>query len=313
MGLAYAALNAAVWKEVADAFRSFPTALALLSLLPLVGAMLLRALRWHVLLDREPVTFRQVFLVQNTGIGLNNMLPIRMVSEPVQLALINRRYGVPLPKALATLVAGNVFDIFASAMLMTLGVALSPGLRDGKVGIQMGGAVVMVVVSLLVFIAVSRGIGALPVFNRMRFFQRLAAAVGTLRDKPARLWASFLATLSSWLLLGVAGWLLGTGFDLGIGPLTMATILVAATFFTSAVPSLPAGAGTYHFAVVSLLTALGVNVATAFTFAVAVHVLVMLPPALIALGMLWGVGASILPWKREADEGALAPASDGPA
>ena len=273
--------------------------------------MLLRAFRWRVLLDGEPITSRQVLLVQNTGIGLNNMLPIRMVSEPVQLALINRRYGVPLPKALATLVAGNVFDIFASAMVMTLGVALSPGLRDGKVGIQMGGAVVMVVVSLLVFIAVSRGIGALPVFNRMPFFQRLAAAVGTLRDKPVRLWASFLATLSSWLLLGVAGWLLGTGLDLGIDPLTMATILVAATFFTSAVPSLPAGAGIYHFAVVSLLTALGVDVATAFTFAVAVHVLVMLPPALIALGMLWGVGVSILPWKGEVDKDTLAPASDG--
>jgi uncharacterized membrane protein YbhN (UPF0104 family) len=214
---------------------------------------------------------------------------------------------------LATLVAGNVLDIFATAVLMTLGILLVPDLRQSGVTIQMFGAFVMFVVSILVFIAVSRGLGALPVFNRLRFFQRLMIAVSLLRDKPVRLWASFFATLSSWFLLGLAGWMLGTGLDLGVGPLTMVTVLVAATFFTSAVPSLPGGVGTYHFAVVSMLTSLGVDAATAFSFAVVIHLLVVVPPAVIALGMVWRVGASVLARRSERDDDSLVKAIAGTA
>ena len=92
----------------------------------------------------------------------------------------------------------------------------------------------------------------------MRFFQRLMVAATLLRGRPLRLWASFGATLAHWLLLGVAGWGLAVGLGMDVHPLTMATILVAATFFTSAVPSLPGGLGTYHFAIISMLNALDV-------------------------------------------------------
>ena len=74
----------------------------------------------------------------------------------------------------------------------------------------------------------------------------------------------------------------------------MATILAAATFFTSAVPSAPAGVGTYHFAVVTMLTSLGVDPAGAFSFAVIMHLMFVLPPLLIALGMIGRVGLGFL-------------------
>ena len=314
VGLAYAAMKAVAWSDVADTFRHFPIAFALLSLVPLLGATLLRAARWHVLLQDERVRFGQVLLTQNTGIGLNNMLPVRMVSEPVQLALITRRYRVPFPTALATLVGGNVLDIFATAMLMGLGILLVPGLRDGRIGIHLFGAFVMFMVSALVFIAVAKGIGSIPIANRLDFFHRLVAAVGMLRDKPLRVWASFFATLAHWFLLGVAGWVLSTGLDIGVDPLTMATILVAATFFTSAVPSLPGGAGTYHFAIISMLTAMDIDAASAFSFAVVMHLLVVVPSSLIAVIMVWRVGAGAVMHRSDRPvEPRLRPAPSGAA
>ena len=294
VGLAYAAVRSLAWGGVADTFRSFPIGYALLSLIPLAGAIVLRASRWYVLLQDEAVRFRDVLVAQNTGIGLNNLLPVRMVSEPVQLALVTRRYHVPFPAALATLVGGNVLDIFSTAILMTLGVILVPGLREGSIGLYMLGAFIMLVVSVLVFVAVSRGLSSIPVVNRMDFFSRILDAVLLLRDRPTRLYASFGATMAHWLLLGVAGWVLSIGLDMTIDPLTMAMILVAATFFTSAVPSLPGGAGTYHFAVVGMLTAMDLGGETAFSFAVVMHLLVFLPPSLIALVMISRVGAGVL-------------------
>jgi uncharacterized membrane protein YbhN (UPF0104 family) len=71
-------------------------------------------------------------------------------------------------------------------------------------------------------------------------------------------------------------------------------LLVAATFFTSAMFSLPGGAGTYHFAIVAMLTAMGVDGEIAFSFAVVMHLLVFVPPMAIALVVMSYAGSGAL-------------------
>jgi glycosyltransferase 2 family protein len=309
VGLAYAAFNAIAWRDVLDTFAHFPIAYALASLVPLIAAMLLRAARWSVLLHGERVSFKQVFITQNAGIGLNNMLPVRVGSEAMQLGLITRRYNVPLPRALASLVGGNVLDIFATGILMTVGVLLIPDLRDSKISIQLFGAVVMITVSLLVMLGVSRGMGAIPIANRFGFFHRVIGALRDLRNEPGRLVLSFGATFAHWFLMGVAGWILAQGLELDIDALTMASVLVAATFFTSAMLSLPGGAGTYHFALVSMLVTLGADRELAFSFAFVMHLLVFLPPMLIALLVITRLGSgALLGHRATADEPTPRPA-----
>jgi glycosyltransferase 2 family protein len=299
VGLGYAAFNAIAWRDVLETFAHFPIAYVFASLVPLIAAMLFRAGRWSVLLNGETVTFKQIFITQNAGIGLNNMLPVRVGSEAMQLGLVTRRYRVPLPRALASLVGGNVLDIFATGILMTIGILLVPGLRDSKISIQLFGAVVMLTVSLLVMLGVSRGMGAIPIANRFDFFHRLIGALRDLRGQPWRLALSFTATLLHWLLMGVAGWVLALGLEIDIDPLTMATVLVAATFFTSAMLSLPGGAGTYHFALVSMLVALGADRAIAFSFAFVMHLLVFVPPMLVALVVMTRLGSAALLGNRQ--------------
>lgn len=313
-GLAYLAVRSLAWRDVADTLADFPLWSVPIALVPLAVAVLLRAARWYVLLPGAGVSLKQVVLVQNAGIGLNNMLPVRMVSEPVQLALITRRYRVPFPTALATLVAGNVLDIFATAMLMGLGILLVPGLREGRVSIQLAGALILFVISLLVFIVVARGLDAIPIAKRVHFFQQLTVAIGLLRDMPGRLWLSFFGTAGHWFFVGVAGWVISSALGIDVGPLTMATILVAAMFFTSVVPSLPGGAGTYHFAVVSMMTAVGADAAVALIFAIVVHLMIFLPPSIVALVVLWKVGVGVMLRGGEAPLGSkLGPVPSGAA
>ncbi len=301
VGLAYVAVNSLAWREVADTFRHFPVDYALLAIVPLVASMIFRALRWWVLLQNEDVSFFHVFITQNAGIGLNNMLPVRVGSEALQLGLITRRYRVPLAPALASLVGGNVLDILATGILMAVGIVLVPGLRDGAISIQLFGAIVMLSVSLLVLIGVSRGMGSIPIANRIGFFHRVIGSLAELRDRPKWLVLSFAATLTHWLLVGVSGWVLAVGLGIDIDPLTMATLLVAATFFTSAMLSLPGGAGTYHFAIVAMLTAMGADNEVAFSFAVVMHVLVFIPPMAIALAVMSRAGTGALLRKRPSE------------
>ncbi len=312
VGLAWVIARSLDWGTLGDILRDFPIGLALLSFALVLAGAGLRAARWYVLLDGERASFWQVFLTQNTGIGLNNLLPIRMVSEPVQLVLITKRYGVPFPTALATLVAGNVMDIFATLVLMGLGVVLIPALRGAS--IQLGGFVILAIVTLGVFLAAARGLGSVPIARNMRFFQQMTIAVGVLKETPGRLVVSFLATATSWGMLGFAGWALAEGLGIDIDPVSMAVVLVAATFFTSAVPSLPAGLGTYHWAVVYTLGLMDVRQEEATAFAFVMHLLVFFASTGIAVAMLSRVGASTLLGRTErADAGVPAGAAEEPA
>ena len=300
VGLAYVAVNALDWAKVIDTFQAIPVATALLSLIPFFLNMALRAYRWRVLLVDQPISWWQVFLTQNTGIGLNNLSPVRMISEPVQLAMANRRYGVPAPTALATLVAGNVLDIFATAVLLGMGVVLVPELRS-QASIPLFGAPIMVIVSALVVIAVARGMDSMPVAGKMAFFHRLMVAVNVLRDSPRRLVVSFAATLAHWFLLGLAAWIIGDSLGMEQNILTLTALMVAATFFTSAVPSLPGAVGTYEFAVILTLSQVNVDGPSAFAFAVIMHVMVFLPAVAISLVMLSKVGFATLLRRRSPD------------
>ena len=82
------------WDSFVDDVSDFPLHLFFLALLVFIIGNLFRTWRWHVLFLHEHISFSRLFFVQNAGIGLNNLSPIRVVSEPLQLALITRKGGV---------------------------------------------------------------------------------------------------------------------------------------------------------------------------------------------------------------------------
>ena len=272
------------WGELGKELYRFPLGLSALALGVFLLAIALRAWRWHVLFVDDHISLLRLFLVQNAGIGLNNVSPIRLLSEPVQLMLLTRRDGVSAATALATLATEHLIDVLVVASLLVVGVILMPELQGFS--IQLAGAVILAVVSLLVFLVIARGMEAIPGAGRVPFLRSAVASIKTLQSAPFHLFLSFLGTLGHWVLLGLSGWIIARGLDIDVGVAVVAVLFMGSLFFVSVVPSLPGGVGTFEAAGVYTLILFGVEHEKAVAFAVLMHIIMFAPSIIIALIVL---------------------------
>ena len=290
------------WGLVLDQFQHFPVIWAFASLLTVVVANIFRAYRWKVLVVGEPLSTLRLFMVQNTGIGLNNVVPIRVISEAVQYALLTLRYKVNNGVALGTMGIERVLDMVITASLLMAGLILIPDIGQARPYVI--GAFVFAILSVL----------AIPLFVKlagMGFFSRISLLAATIdylshvKQNKRALVQSFLLTLAHWLLLGLAVWVLAFGMDLGISPVVATLTILGTLYFTTSVPSLPAGLGTFEFAVVYVLKLFEVDHASAFSFAIVIHAVVFLPPIVVALALFSSFGLN--PLKRTMQGTDIAP------
>ena len=114
------------WGSLSSAFDDFPVVYALLSLAIFLAATALRAYRWQVLFIGDKVPFHRLVLVQNIGIGLNSISPIRIISEATQFLLLTLRYRVRGEEAAATLGVQRVMDFVIAAILLGVGLTVLP-------------------------------------------------------------------------------------------------------------------------------------------------------------------------------------------
>ena len=268
------------WSSLSGAFRDFPIGYGLLSLAVFSAATALRAYRWQVLFIGDKVPLHRLLLVQNAGIGLNSISPIRIVSEATQFFLLTFRYRVRSEEVAATLGMQRVLDFVIGAILLGVGLMVLPSLK-GFAPYVMGAAVLAVVSVLAVPVVI--WFGSRPGLTHLQLLASTSSSLKGLIRARVRLTWSFLLTLGYWILLGLSAWFLAYGMKIDIS-LLVATLLVIGTLtFVALVPSLPASVGTFEFAVFYLLTSIGVGDGEALGFALVIHVILFMPPILIAI------------------------------
>ena len=286
--LGYLSLRAVDWGEVHRAFRDLSISFALLGLGAYLASLFFRALRWRVLFVHERVSVLQLGITQNVGTGVNNMLPVRVLSEPLQMAMLTRRYKVSAPTALATLATEHMLDIVATAALMGAGVALLPQLRG--LSIQLSGSLILGVVSLGAFYFIVRGVPTLPLVGKIPAFERWTQAMASLRQERARLLTCFSSTVVHWVFLGLSGWFIARGLGLEVNLLALTVMFAAAALFVNSVPSAPGAAGTFEFAIIYTLGFFDVARVDAVPFAFLMHAIIFLPPMLVVALVVGGDG-----------------------
>ena len=279
-GLGWLSTRGLDWSLVLSALNDVSLTMVTLAVFVFIGASYLRAARWRVLFVNGTVSTNRLFVIQNIGIGLNNVVPIRIASEAVQLAILSLKDGVRPSVALATIGMERVLDVIASTAILVIAVMLVPEMQEFM--LYVWGAVGLTILCVALVRLLAWGSTGVASIRRLRFLAAFATAVRELEAQRTRLALSTVMTAAYWLLVGMTAWILADSIDLSITPATATLVIMGTIFFATAIPAAPAAIGTFEFAVVYVLDVFGVSRDSGFVFAVLTHAVFFLPPTIMA-------------------------------
>ncbi len=278
--LGWLAVRGLDWGLVLDAFSGVSITMMVLATLVFMVANYLRAVRWRVLFVDGTVSTNRLFVVQNIGIGLNNVVPVRVASEAVQIAILSLRDNVRPSVALATVGMERVLDLIVSAVILGIALVLIPEME--RFTLYIWGAIGIAVASVVVVRILAWSSAGVEWVTRITFLAEFLSAVKDLERERTRLAASTGVTFVYWLLVGVTAWMIADSTSLSITPVVATAVIMGTIYFATAVPAAPAAIGTFEFAVVYVLELFGVSRESGFGFAIITHAVFFLPPTIMA-------------------------------
>jgi len=263
--------------------------------------MWVRAWRWHFLLRPiKEIPTKNVFPITVIGYMGNNIYPAR-AGEVLRAILLRNKEGVAVSASLATIIVERIFD--GVVMLGFIFVNLSELAKlTGSSGF-VGNIQEVTLIGTGVFI------GALGVFLLAAMFPQVTAKIGTWvieRIIPQRLRVKIIDIMNKFLdglaalrspfnvlmvfFTSVIIWLLETGkywfvmhafnFHVSFFALMLMNGIVN---LATTIPSAPGYIGTFDAPGIAVLTAYGVNQATAAGYTLTLHVALWLPVTLLGV------------------------------
>lgn len=287
-------------RDTWEAFRATRLGWLFPAVALMVVAFYMRAIRWWTLFEpsRRP-PLRPVIRATFVGYLGNAILPAR-AGEAAKTVALNRSAGTPVAEAIGTILIERVYDVLSLVLLLFLMVPALPAVS----WLQAAGIVAAALLAVLVLVSVillrygERPICALMrPLERVRFIPRefierapqqfVHGLAGLLRPRVAL--AGFAWTTGSWVVLGVSYWLVMVAFDLHLSPLA-GLLVVIGIGLAMVLPSSPGALGVFEAATVIVLKAYGVDNSVAFSYALLLHALNIIPLfAVAATGYLTGL------------------------
>ena len=301
VGLGWLAARGLHWGQVFDALKGAPLPLVALALLVFLLSGLVRAYRWQLLFVHHRISVARLFVVENIGLGVNNLMPLRIASEVVQFTLLTTRDRVDRGTTLATVGMTRVMDIWASTLLLGGSLLLVSGANSFPSFVGLG--ITLSLLSLALLRLLVWGGSGHRLFSRLPLLIGLSQSLGELERRKLRLVASLLVSLCQWIALGMCAWIVAWGMGLPLSFAEVMVVTLATLFVATSVPSLPGAVGTYEAAMIYMTGLFQVDRDLAFPYALVMHVLLFLPPTVVASVFLprEGVGSLTQMWGRARD------------
>ncbi len=267
--------------ELGLTFRSIDWRFTLLAFGFYIGANLIRAERFSLILERKISRreFLRIVFLQNF---FNVILPFRL-GELSYIALVKNRGGVGLGQNIASLIGARALDLVSVIALFLVGLAaVFRGISHSPL---------FLLTALAMAVAVGVGLAAAVwrsahTRSKHRWWNDIIAGFSLFRARRTLLLIGVLS-LAAWILTFTSGILLlyGSGLRLGIGE---NIFVYAFPVFISMTPFLIwGGFGSYEGSVVLPLLVLGVGSAQTIPLAIAIHVQeLMFVSSLAAVGFL---------------------------
>ena len=296
-------------------------------------AVWFRSERWKFLL--RPLIGRpqkSIYSVVVVGYMANNLIPVR-IGEVVRSYYLSLREACSAPAAFGTVAVERATDVLAllfflavAGLMGTVGVERAVGDISSDVP---GGATVLAIVALLPFVGVLLVVilistvssqTVLGWFDRMMFMigkgirtkllgvaDRLLEGL-TVVSSPLDLARVFAWSVPVWASEAVVYYLIAIGFDLRpifdsqIEFIAAILVFTAAANLAGVLPSTAGGWGPFDFFGAAALIALGVGQEVASAYALAVHVVVWVPPTVVGALLLVLDGNSLSDLMKGAQE-----------
>jgi glycosyltransferase 2 family protein len=258
-----------------------------------------RAWRWHYLLGPiKKIPTKTMFPITTIGYMGNNIYPAR-AGEVLRAVILKRREGVPVSASLATIIVERIFD--GVVMLAFVFVNLPELAKLTGASGFVGNIQQVAVIGTGVFL------GALGVFLLAAMFPQVTARIGAwmierfmpqrLREKVTGIMHKFLDGLASlrspfnvlmvfftsviiWLLETGKYWFVMHAFDFNVSFFAL-MLMNGIVNLATTIPSAPGYIGTFDAPGIAVLTAYGVDQATAAGYTLTLHVALWLPITLL--------------------------------
>ena len=281
--LGWLVLRGVSWSSIHSALGRVSWDVIIPAVSAVIASLFLQAIRWKLMLPRESVSTARLFFVRNAGLSINNLSFAQgggVLGDASELAMLTRSDKIDGSKVVASLLMNRALDFVITSIFILVGFFIVPQLSVFKPVI----IPVLVVIALVVlFMLFARKVGRFPLLNKVRVLKSSLHAVAFLRDRKFSFLLSISLTISAWMLLGTAAWLVAQAIGIQLPFWIMSIILVGMTLFSGAIPAVPSAIGTYEFATVYILGLFSINKSDALCFALLVHALVMIPPNIIGI------------------------------
>ena len=177
----------------------------------------LRAARWRMLFMEPRPSVARLFIVQHEGLGLSNIMPIRVASELTQIAVLTIKDGLRASTVLAAIGMERAVDLLSSTLIFGIALVFVPEMRPlapfvwGTIGL---GLTLIGALQVLAW----RG-ESLWFVRRIKFLVAFSNALRDLAQDRGLLLRVFGASIVYWLIVGVSAWITSEAIGLPISPL----------------------------------------------------------------------------------------------
>lgn len=279
------------------------------TLLLVPGQVVLRTMRWRLLLPRRPDGERPIFWrvmpVLLAGYLGNLVLPARL-GEPARAYLLAKREQIGFARVLGSVVLERVIDLATLAA-----VAIAAAIVSGAPTWILNGMIVIAAIGLVLTVVLvasgishtvqllARAFGARAHRIRAAVEQAISFGEGANGGGWGALAAAIVLSTITWVFVAATYWLTARAVGLEISMSGSMLVAAVATLGT-AIPSAPANIGTFEVATVVVLTALGVPSHEALAMALLAHAIVTVPFAVIGAASVAHLSISLSDVAEEA-------------
>lgn len=256
-----------------------------------------KVVRWaYIMKPIKPIPSKRLFSLTVIGYAANNLLPFR-VGELVRAYLIGEKENVSKSAAIGTIVVERIFDGLALIFLVVAVSVFTPMADWLKQVTIVATLLFLGVLAMFIFLAASpnwtqRILDWIACCMPRRWGDRLRGIALSfisgikILHSPYRLLVVFGYSLLLWAIEAAMSWILGFSFNLS-QPYPVFLIGTATANLGTVLPATQGGIGPFEYFYKQTLVLFGTPDSLATTFAVMLHVVLLVPLILLGLFCVW--------------------------